>query len=78
MHKKAHLQKTKGNTTKIRKVSVDGNKLCAHKEWRPTSLDGRLIVVVGWSVGQVGKKMGRWAGEQAGRQKKILHVVCKF
>ena len=46
---KANLQKTKVNDTKIiRKVRVDGYKLCTGKEWghRPSSLGGRLIVVV--------------------------------
>ena len=32
---KADLQKTKVNVTKIRKVCMDGNKLCTGKEWRP-------------------------------------------
>ena len=32
---KADLQKTKVNTTKIRKVSANGYKLHTGKEWRP-------------------------------------------
>ena len=33
--RKADLQKTKVNATKITKVHADGNKLCIEKEWRP-------------------------------------------
>ena len=45
---KADLQKTKVNATKITKVHVDGNKLVLGKKGghRPSSLGGRLIVVV--------------------------------
>ena len=32
---KADLQKTKVNTTKIRKARADENKLLTGKEWRP-------------------------------------------
>ena len=49
IQEKANLQKTKVNATKITKVCADGNKLRVEKEWRPyrpSSLGGRLIVVV--------------------------------
>ena len=47
-HEIADLQKTKVNTTKIRKVHADGNKLRTGKEWRymPSGLSCRSILVV--------------------------------
>ena len=48
MQEKADLLKTKVNTTKITKVRADGNKFVLGKNGghRPSSLGGRLIVVV--------------------------------
>ena len=45
---KANLQKMNVNATKIAKVHADGNKLHTGKNGgpRPSSLGGRLIVVV--------------------------------
>ena len=45
---KAALQKTKVNATKIQKVRADRNKIFTGKNGghRPSSLGGRLIVVV--------------------------------
>ena len=46
----ADLQKMKVNAIKITKVHANGNKLHNGKEWRlymPSSLGGRLIVLVG-------------------------------
>ena len=56
---KADLQKMKVNTTKIRKVGVDGNKFRTGKNGgqMSSSLGCRLIVV--------GGQVGGWAGRQA-------------